>query len=138
MRPPKCTDCTESQVMAVSQVAVPIRYAIREVLWQRVAALVIAATLLMLGLYPGPMLVLAHNPAWSTNPALQQLSHERAFWVTGLVIIVGPAIVLANTLPYRFDRVWDWIRDRLGAVRGIWFVTATALFAVLAAAGVAI
>ena len=124
--------------MAVNQVAVAVPRGIRPIVAQRSAAVVVAVALSMLGLYPGPMLVVLRDPAWHTNPAVRQLSYEWAFWITGLLIIVGPAVVLANMLPHRFDRVWDCIRHRLGAVRSRWFVTGTALFAALAAAGVAI
>ena len=95
--------------MAVNQVAVAVPRGIRPIVAQRSAAVVVAVALSMLGLYPGPMLVVLRDPAWHTNPAVRQLSYEWAFWITGLLIIVGPAVVLANMLTHRFDRVWDWI-----------------------------
>jgi hypothetical protein len=98
----------------------------------------VAAAFLLLGLYPGPALIVLDSPAWRTDAVVNRLADERAFWVTGLLVIVGPAIVLANLVPIRFDRTWNALRDRLGSVRDRWFVIGVASFATLAAAAASV
>ena len=88
--------------------------------------------LVILGLYPGPALLLL-DPASSSNPISHQLAEEKAFWVTGALFIVGPAIVLANVMARRFDRLWFSIRSRMSAIGDRPFVIGAALVAATAA-----
>jgi hypothetical protein len=53
-----------------------------------------------------------------------RLADERAFWISGLLVIVGPAIVLANMVPSWFDRLWEAAQTRLQALRQRWFIIA--------------
>jgi hypothetical protein len=96
--------------------------------------IIVAAMFLLFGLYPGPALFVLHSPAWRNDAVVNRLAEERAFWVAGLFVIVGPAIVLANLVPDRFDRMWNAVRDRMGSVRDRWFIIGVAGFAMLAAA----
>ena len=105
-----------------------------ETLAERRAAMAVALMLVMLGLYPGPAFVLFRDPAWRTHPIVAQFADERAFWVAGLVLFVGPAIVVAGMVPRRFDRLWGALRSRLDAVPGRWLMAGTALFTTIAAA----
>src|SRR5262245_50334559 len=100
--------------------------------------IIAAAALLLLGLYPGPALIVLDNPAWRTDAVVKRLADEQAFWVTGVLVIVGPAIVFANLVPNRFDRIWSALRERMGSVRDRWFVLGVASFAMLAAAAVSV
>lgn len=111
-----------------------MRHRIRTAVTERAATLIIAAALLMLGVYPAPALVLFRDPAWRADFVVRRLVDERAFWIAGLLVIVGPAAILANMVPRPFDRVWVFIRARLGAIREHWFVAGAAVFAVVAAA----
>jgi hypothetical protein len=104
---------------------------------RRPATLAIAALLLMLGLYPGP-LVLLQDPAWRTHPVVMQLAEARTFWTAGLLLIIGPPTVLVNLFPGRFDAAWYAVRDRLHAVRERRFMIAAAIVASVLAAAVAI
>jgi len=99
----------------------------------RAVALVVVAVIGLLGLYPGPFL-LRRSPEWRSDFAVSHFFDERAFWVAGLLVIVGPAVVLANLLGDRFDRVWNWFGNRLAAGRDRWFVLGAATFATVAAA----
>ena len=96
--------------------------------------MIVAATFLLLGLYPGPALIVLDSPAWRNDAVVNRLADERAFWIAGMLVIVGPAIVLANLVPIRFDRTWNALRDRLGSVRDRWFIVGAASIAVVAAA----
>ncbi len=109
----------------------------RDTVAARPAALVVATALVVLGLYPGPALV-ARSPAWQTDAVVNRFSDERAFWLSGLLIIVGPAIVVANLFPDRFDRAWIAVRTRVAALRDRWFIVAVAVFAIIAAATAAV
>lgn len=115
-----------------------IRRSLRDSLRARPAAAIVAAALLLLGLYPGPALIVLGNPAWRTDAVVNRLAEERAFWITGMLVIVGPAIVLANLIPDHFDRTWNAVRDRVGSLRDRWFVLGAAGFALLAAAVVCV
>jgi len=116
----------------------PIRRWLRDVLPASPLPVIVAAALLLLGLYPGPALIVLGSPAWRTDAVVNRLVEERAFWVTGMLLIVGPAIVLANLVPNRFDRTWNALRERVGSFRDRWFVLGAASFALLAAAAVSI
>ena len=100
----------------------------------RPGTIALAVTFVLLGLYPGPELVLLLDPAWRTHPLERQLADERAFWATGFVFVVAPSIALANVLRGRFDRAWAVVRAVLGAVSERWFVYGAAIVAVIAAA----
>lgn len=110
----------------------------RETVALRPAPLIIAAGLLLLGLYPGPLLVVLHSPAWRSDGATTRFADERAFWVAGLLLIIGPAVVLASMVPRLFDRVWSSIRARVGGIRDGVFVLGVATLAFAAAATAAI
>jgi len=100
--------------------------------------MIVAAAFLLLGLYPGPLLIVLDSPTWRTDAVVNRLADERAFWVGGMLVIIGPAIVLANLIPTRFDRIWNALRDRVGSVRDRWFVIGVASFAMLAAAAASV
>jgi hypothetical protein len=107
---------------------------IRDAVAHRAGALTIATAFVLLGLYPGPALLLLRDPGWRTDIIVTRLADERAFWISGLLVVVGPAIVLANMIPRWFDRVWEMVQARVGAVREHWFMTGAAVFATIAAA----
>src|SRR5687768_7980142 len=111
-----------------------IRRWIGETLLERRAAVAVALMLVMLGLYPGPAFVLFRDPVWRTHPIIAQFADERAFWVAGLVLFVGPAMVAASMVPRRFDRLWEALRGRLDAVPERWLMAGAALFATIIAA----
>jgi hypothetical protein len=82
----------------------------------RAVPLTVAALLVILGLYPGP-LILFQDPAWRGNAVVRQLADQRIYWVVGLVIVIGPAIVFVHlgehneVLRARFgDRRWYRLR----------------------------
>ena len=83
--------------------------------------MIIAVAILLLGLYPGPAVIVLHNPAYR-DAVVSRLADETAFWIAGLLVIVGPAVVLANLVPNRFDRIWNALRNRAGSIRDRWFV----------------
>ena len=111
-----------------------IRQRLHDALVPRAAALTIAAALLMLGLYPSPALVVLSDPAWRTDYVARQLAEERAYWIAGLLVIVGPAMVVANLAPRVFDRLWDVVRTRLGSVPQRWYAIGVAVLAGVLAA----
>ena len=117
--------------------APPIRQWLRETVAHRGASVMVAAVILLLGLYPGPGLFVLRSAAWRTDTVANRFADERAFWVAGALVIVGPAVVLANLIPDRFDRTWNAIRNRFGSIRDSWFVLGTAAFATLAASAAA-
>jgi len=100
---------------------------------QRGAMLAIATVFVLVGIYPGPSAIVLRDRAFRRHFITQQLADERVFWIAGLVVIVGPAIVLANLAPALVDRFWAALRSRLAAIADRWFITGTAIFAVLAA-----
>jgi hypothetical protein len=110
----------------------------RNVVVLRRLPVIVAATLLLVGLYPGPALIVLRSPAWRTDYVATRFADERAFWIVGLLVIAGPAIVLANLIPNRFDQTWNALRDRVGSVRDGWFIIGAAGFAMLAAAAVSV
>ena len=112
----------------------PFYRRVRDVVAPRATTLVIATALVLVGVYPGPALIVLRDRAWRTHSVVLQLADERVFWIAGLLVIVGPAIVLANIAPGQFDRWWEFSRNRAGEVRDRWFVTGAALFAVVVAA----
>jgi len=101
-------------------------------------SIILAAAFLLFGLYPGPALVVLDSPAWRTDAVVSRFADERAFWTAGLLVIVGPAVVLASLVPNRFDRIWNALRDRAGSIRDRWFVLGVAGFAMLAAAAASV
>lgn len=107
---------------------------IRDAVSQRAVTLAIAGALLLLAVYPGPLLVILRDPAWRTDAVAQKFAEEQAYWTAGLLVIVGPAVALANMIPEQFDRTWEYLRRRLGAVRRGPIITAAALFTGVAAA----
>jgi hypothetical protein len=111
-----------------------IRHRLGAVLAERRAAVAVALMLLMLGLYPGPAFILFRDPAWRTHPIVAQFVDERAFWIAGLVVFVGPAMVLASMAPRRFDRLWEALRSRLDGAPDHWYVAGAALFTASGAA----
>jgi hypothetical protein len=115
-----------------------LRRWLRDVVGLRPLPVIVAATLLLVGLYPGPALIVLRSPAWKTDYVATRFADERAFWIVGLLVIAGPAIVLANLIPHRFDRTWNALRDRVGSVRDGWFIIGAAGFAMLAAAAVSV
>src|SRR5687768_1759403 len=88
--------------------------------------------LVIVGLFPGPALVLI-DPAWSSHPVGRQFAAEIRFWVAGSLFIVSPVIVLANVMAGRFDRQWIAMRGRLAAISDRSFVIGAAVFAAAAA-----
>jgi len=110
---------------------------LREALAPRAPSLVIVALIGLFGLYPGPFLLL-RSSAWRNDYVAIRFVDERAFWIAGLLVIVTPAIVLANLMAEPFDRAWNWIRSRSDALRDGWFVTGAAVFATVAAATAAV
>ena len=104
----------------------------------RPVPVLVAAALLLLGLYPGPALIILGSPAWRTDYVVSRFVDERAFWITGMLVIVGPAIVLANMVPNGFDRTWNALCHRVGSFREQWFVLGAASFALLAAAAMSV
>ena len=111
---------------------------LRGVVVLRPVPLIVATVLLLLGLYPGPALIVLRSPEWRTDIVANRFTDERAFWIAGLLVIVGPAMVLANLVPGGFDRGWLVLRSRLGTLRERWFLVGTAGFAMLGAATVAV
>lgn len=111
---------------------------VRETVARRAAALITASVIVLIGVYPGPLLFLLRDPAWRSDVVVVRLADERAFWISGLLVIVGPAIVLANMVPSWFDRRWEAAQTRLQALRQRWFIIATAVFATTVAATAAI
>jgi len=110
----------------------------RDAVLVRPVPMIVAAILLLGGLYPGPSLVVLHSPTSLTDIVASRFGDERDYWVAGLLLIVAPAIVLANLVPDRFDRVWHALRRRVGGLRGRWFLIGTAGFAMVAAATAAV
>ena len=115
----------------------PAQRWLREALAPRASSLVIATVVGLLGLYPGPFIVLG-SAAWRSDYVASRFVDERAFWLAGLLVIIAPAILLANLLPDRFDRLWGSLRGRLASLRDRWFVVGTALFAIVGAATAAV
>src|SRR5690242_3953680 len=89
---------------------------LRTAVTYRAVTLLLAMVLCVIGLYPGPALVLLRDPVWRNELVVRHLTDERAFWITGALVIIGPAVVLANTLPTSFDRAWDSLRARLMSI----------------------
>ena len=119
--------------MSASSIIRSVRERALAALMPRWVTLLIAATLLTLGVYPGPMLLLVRDPAWRTDAIVRRLPDELAFWIAGFLVVVGPVVVLANMLSSRFDRAWTSVEVRLGTIRGRWFMIVAALFAAAAA-----
>ena len=111
--------------------------AIRDAAAARAGTIAIAAMLVSLGLFPGPAL-LHIDPSWSSHPTNRQFADEKAFWVTGALFIVGPAIVLAHVLGRRFDREWLALREGMSAVSDRSFVIGAAVVAAVAALAVGV
>jgi hypothetical protein len=106
----------------------------RTVITERSAMFAIAIVLVLVGFFPGPTLIFSLDPAWRTDVAVRHFADQRAFWITGALLIIGPAVVLANTLSERFDRVWNWLRSRMMGLGEGWFLSGVFLFAATAAA----
>lgn len=121
--------------MALDATVTPSR--LRRAIATRAGTLAIAALLLILGLYPAP-LILILDPTLATHPVVRQFVDERVFWIAGLVLIIVPSIVLANLSPQRFDAAWTAVCARLAAVGDRRFMVATAIAASVFAAAVAV
>src|SRR5437868_970952 len=91
-----------------------------------------AVLLLALGLFPGPTIALHRDPA-SFSDVVVHLANSMYYWIAGVLLIVGPAVVLANTAPQYFDQAWHAIRMFVRKIPTVWFVTSAAIFAALAA-----
>ena len=104
---------------------------------RRVAVLLIAIQLVVLGVYPAP-LVLWNDPATRLNPAVRQFFDELLFWVIGFVMIIAPVIAVANLFGRLFDETWAEARQRLDAIRDRRFVTVAAIAATVFAAAAAL
>src|SRR4029453_6041404 len=111
---------------------------LRAVVMPRPMPVIIAGSLLLLGLYPGPTFIVLRSAAWRTDIVVQRFADERAFWIVGLLVIVGPAVVLANLIPRRFDRAWDALRRPLRTLHDGWFIAGMAGFAMFGAAAAAV
>jgi uncharacterized membrane protein len=124
--------------MSESNIIRSFREWARTTITSRWVTLLVAATVLTLGVYPGPMLLLARDPAWRTDVIVSRIGDERAFWIAGFLVVVGPAVVLANMLSNRFDRAWTSVEVRLGRTRGRAFMIVAAGFAAAAAAAASV
>ena len=105
---------------------------------RRLLPIALALALLLLGVCPGPSLLLVYSDAWSGDAAVKHLADEQAFWLSGLLLIILPAIVFANLVPRAFDRIAGTVRRRVASMPDRWLVLAIVLFAVLAAAAASI
>ena len=91
-----------------------------------------AVSLSALGLFPGPIIALRRNPELFSDIVVH-FANSVYYWTAAVLLIVGPALVLANTAPTPFDRAWSATRTVVRRMRAIPFVSFVAAFAVVAA-----
>ena len=99
--------------------------------------LAIAAFLVFLGLYPGP-LILLHDPAWQDNLVVRQLSETRVYRIVAFAVIIAPVLLVAHMFRNVFDQAWLEVRAHLGAVTDRRFMVAAAIVASTLALGSAV
>jgi hypothetical protein len=103
----------------------------------RAVTFTLAALLVILGLFPGPLVLFA-DPAWRTNAIVGELVSQRTFWIIGLVVIIAPVVGFANAFRAPFDDTWRAVRARTAAVSDRQFMIGAALFASALAAASAL
>ena len=96
--------------------------------------LLIGAGLMVLGFHPAPLWLLMSDPAWRSDLAVRQFRSEADYWMSGILLVIGPALALGAMLAPQLDRGSRAARDALARVRPLHFAIALALFAAVAAA----
>jgi len=91
-----------------------------------------AVLLLALGLFPGPTLALRHDPGMFSDVVVH-FANSLYYWIGAVFLIVGTAVVLANTAPEYFDRAWTSERTWVRNIPASRFLLSVASFAALAA-----